>query len=193
MTVKYAFPNVYIGIGSTNDFIKDIQQVLGLEPSGEFDFVTMAYVTVHKHKNGLGYHDPVVDQPTWDSLFRVDSAPDTLTSTDRLQSVSSPETTVVTPQPQTVTTGTTDQTTTNAPIKENETVAKTDENTTTAQEQQEQQAPPAPVAPVVEPAPVAPVAPVVEPAPVVMEQPIPVVETAPVAPGVETNPGEQNV
>ena len=145
MVASYAFPNVYIGIGSSNDFVKDIQKVLGLEVSGEFDFVTMCYVTVHKHKNGLNHADPVVDQETWNTLFKVDPTPTTQTSTDLLQSVSSPGSTAVTPRNEeinpTTTTGTTEATAQNAPAPDEKPVIKTDANTTTAQEQQQQQEP----------------------------------------------------
>jgi hypothetical protein len=70
----YAFPNVFIGMGTDNEFVRDLQRGLGLDPSGVFDFLTMCYVVVHKHKQGLNYEEPIVDRNTWDSIFGVDSS-----------------------------------------------------------------------------------------------------------------------
>src|SRR4051812_39202123 len=73
--VKYAFPNIFIGLGSDNEYVKDLQRKLGILETGVFDFLTMAHVVVHKFRNGLNHDEPIVDQTTWDSIMGVDSNP----------------------------------------------------------------------------------------------------------------------
>ena len=70
----YTFPNVFLGMGVDNEFVRDLQRGLGIEPSGVFDFLTMCYVVCHKHKRGLNHEEPIVDRETWDSIFSVDSS-----------------------------------------------------------------------------------------------------------------------
>jgi len=121
----YAFPNVFMGLGTDNEFVRDLQRGLGLDPSGVFDFLTMCYVVVHKHKQGLNYEEPVVDRLTWDSVFGVDSSQNDVNAPEVNQDdfVSQPNATdegigAAATEPR-------------API--------TDANTTTAAEQNEQQ------------------------------------------------------
>jgi hypothetical protein len=71
--VKYSFPNIFLGLGSDNEYVRDLQRELGVIETGIFDFLTMAHVVVHKFKNGLNHEEPIVDQTTWDSIMGVDS------------------------------------------------------------------------------------------------------------------------
>jgi len=71
--VKYSFPNIFLGLGTDNQYVKDLQRELGVIETGVFDFLTMAHVVVHKFRNGLNHEEPVVDQATWDSIMGVDS------------------------------------------------------------------------------------------------------------------------
>jgi hypothetical protein len=72
--VKYSFPNLFIGLGSDNEYVKDLQRKLGILETGVFDFLTMAHVVVHKFRNGLNHEEPIVDRETWDSIMGVDSS-----------------------------------------------------------------------------------------------------------------------
>lgn len=72
--VKYSFPNIFIGLGSDNEYVKDLQRKLGIIETGVFDFLTMAHVVVHKFRNNLNHEEPIVDRETWDSIMGTDSS-----------------------------------------------------------------------------------------------------------------------